>query len=410
MKVAFLLRKFPVLSETFILEQIVALLELGVEVDIYALLKGDNRQIHPLTREYRLLQRTQFPPLPCPPSNAIFRLFKAPQLFWMTGFNFPLRPQLKSLNILKYKRQAFFLNLLYFASIFSTRQVYDIIHCHFGMYGLLGVDLKDLGLIDGKVITSFHGIDIHVYPKQCGPSVYQRLFNQGDFFTVNSDFTKDCLIRLGCPENKITKLPVGLRTQLYSHVINKISTGIVQLLTVARLTEKKGIEYSIRAVYHLYQRFPNIRYDIVGEGPLQNSLTQLISDLNAESYIHLVGLCNQVELRQRYANTDIFILASITATDGDMEGQGLVLQEAQASGIPVISTWHNGIPEGILVNQSGFLVPERDVEALTERLAYLIAHPKQRQQMGATGQTFVRHAFDINNLNQQLLNLYENLL
>jgi colanic acid/amylovoran biosynthesis glycosyltransferase len=117
-----------------------------------------------------------------------------------------------------------------------------------------------------------------------------------------------------------------------------------------------------------------------------------------------------VQLRQLYAQADIFLLASVTAADGDMEGQGIVLQEAQASSVPIISTWHNGIPEGVLVDESAFLVPERDVEALTDRLAYLVTHADQRRRMGKTGQVFVGQHFSIAVLTEQLLSIYQRLI
>ena len=179
---------------------------------------------------------------------------------------------------------------------------------------------------------------------------------------------------------------------------------------MARLIEKKGVEYGIRAVCRLHKQFPAIRYTIVGDGPLRDSFMQLIHELQATDYIHLVGTCNQNELRRRYARTDVFLLPSVTAANGDMEGQGLVLQEAQASGVPVVSTWHNGIPEGMIADGSGFLVPERDIEALTERLAYLVTHSKRRQQMGDVGRAFVQRCFDVRHLNHQLLALYTELL
>lgn len=408
MKIAFLLRKFPVLSETFILDQIVGLIERGIDVDIYALFEGDRRESHPLLEAYNLFERTHFPSVPCSEA-ALLRIARSLQLFFAAD-SAPLVQQINSLNISKYGRQARLLHLLYFSSIFNGRQTYDIIHCHFGMYGLVGVDLRDLGLLKGKVVTSFHGMDVHVYPKLHGSNTYQRLFAQGDLFTVNSDFTGKCLIQLGCSEKKIVKLPVGLRTEQYTTNFGKEKTDTINILTVARLTEKKGLEYSIRAIAQLHSQFPHIRYNIVGDGNLKQPLVQLIHDLQATNYIQLLGSRNQVELRQLYAQTDIFVLASVTATDGDMEGQGLVLQEAQASGIPVVSTWHNGIPEGVLVNQSAFLVPEKNTNALAEKLAYLIDHPAQRQQMGQTGKAFVKRCFDIQILNDQLLALYQSIL
>ena len=410
MRVAFLLRKFPVLSETFILDQIVGLIDRGVEVDIYAVFEGDWAHCHPLVEAYGLCDRTYFPPVPFSP-RVIPRLLRAPQLLGRPQAA-PLAAQLKSLNVFKYRFQALFLHLLYLSSRLNGTQHYDIIHCHFGMYGLVGVDLRDLGLISGKIVTSFHGMDIHVYPRRHGRGVYRRLFAQGDLFTVNSHFTGSKLKALGCPADKIVKLPVGLNTQLYgtAGVERPSADGPVRLLTVARLTEKKGLEYSIRAVANLAKAHPHIRYDIVGVGPLQTALTQLIASIKADAYIHLLGQRNQVELRALYNQADIFVLASVTAADGDMEGQGLVLQEAQASGLPVVSTWHNGIPEGVLVNESAFLVPERQVEPLTERLAYLVSQPAQRQRLDQAGQTFVRQTFDIALLTDQLLTLYKGLL
>lgn len=294
--------------------------------------------------------------------------------------------------------------------MFETVQTYDFIHCHFGMYGLIGVDLRDLGLIKGKVVTSFHGMDIHVYPKSSGPSVYKRLFSQGDLFTVNSNFTGECLIKLGCPSEKISKLPVGLRTNEYTTGTNSCGDSTVQVLTVARLVEKKGIEYGIKAIASLHKQSSQIRYEIVGNGPLKSSLNRLIQQLEATEYIGLVGTRTQVELRQLYTKSDIFLLPSVTASNGDMEGQGLVLQEAQASGLPVVSTQHNGIPEGVLVDKSGFLVPERDVEALAINIAKLASNPELRRSMGLAGRRFVCQHFDIKHLNAQLLSLYKNIL
>jgi colanic acid/amylovoran biosynthesis glycosyltransferase len=411
MKVAFLLRKFPALSETFILDQIVGLIERGIEVDIYSLFKGEDDDVHPLLIKYNLLNRTHFPKYPCP-ENLFLRAIQSFRLF--TPYQLvDFKKQIKCLNFYKYRRQAILLHLLFFSTAFEKKMSYDIIHCHFGMYGLVGIDLRTLGFFQGKVVTSFHGMDIHVYPKQNGLSVYRRLFKKGDLFTVNSDFTKRCLMNLGCPENKISKLPVGLRIREY-HPKAKTSEynhqDQIQILTVARLTEKKGLDYSVAAVAKLHRNFPNIQYKIVGQGDRFEHLTQLIKNLRATDYIHLLGSRNQVELRNLYYFSDIFVLASITASNGDMEGQGLVLQEAQASGLPVVSTLHNGIPEGVINNHSGFLVPEKDVDAIAEKLKILILSPSQRFFMGLNGREYVRKTFDLNLLNSKLLKLYQGLL
>jgi colanic acid/amylovoran biosynthesis glycosyltransferase len=118
----------------------------------------------------------------------------------------------------------------------------------------------------------------------------------------------------------------------------------------------------------------------------------------------------QDEVRELYADSHIFILSSVTAANGDREGQGLVLQEAQAMGLPVLSTLHNGIPDGVLDGESGFLVPEKDADALAEKLTYLIENPENWPEMGLAGRKFVEERYDINKLNDRLVKIYEQIL
>ncbi len=100
----------------------------------------------------------------------------------------------------------------------------------------------------------------------------------------------------------------------------------------------------------------------------------------------------------------------IQAENGDQEGQGLVLQEAQASGLPILTTDHNGFSESIVPDESGFLVPERDVEALSDRLTYLLEHSNIWSKMGRAGRKYVEEKYDITKLNRQLIGLYEQII
>jgi colanic acid/amylovoran biosynthesis glycosyltransferase len=114
-------------------------------------------------------------------------------------------------------------------------------------------------------------------------------------------------------------------------------------------------------------------------------------------------------VRQAYATAHIFVLASVTGADGNTESQGMVLQEAQAVGLPVVCTNHNGFPESILNGRSGFLVPERDVDALVERLIYLIERPEIWLEMGWVGRTYVEQDYDIEKRNDALVEVYRQL-
>ncbi len=149
--------------------------------------------------------------------------------------------------------------------------------------------------------------------------------------------------------------------------------------------EKKGLEYSIKAVANLVRQFPKLEYTIVGDGYLRQDLSLLIERLNLQKNIMLVGWKTQEDVRRLLARSHIFILASVLGSDGDFEGQGMVLQEAQAMGLPVVCTNHNGFPESVLDGQSGFLVPERDADALSARLAELMGRPNSWPEFGLKG-------------------------
>lgn len=407
MRIAFILGTFPKLSETFILNQITGLIDRGHEVDIFADKPGETTIVHEDITRYRLLERTFYTPRfdLRQPTGRRTRLTSSLRACWRGR-----RALVGSLNAFRYGKRAGELKLLRMAMPFLGRLPYDIIHCHFGGQGLKGVMLRDIGAISGKLITTFHGRDAHVFSRVKGEDLYRDLFRQSDCLTVNTNFTAQKLRQLGCPADKIVKLPVGLDLRRFCrHPELPNPSAPVRLLTIGRLVEKKGIEYSIRAVAKIARIHPNISYRIVGEGQLRPSIEKLIAELRLTDKVTLLGARTQHEVCTLLANSDIFILASVAAADGDHEGQGLALQEAQAMGLPVVSTLHNGIPEGVLDGRSGYLVPERDADALAERLAYLVEHPKLWLEMGRAGRAFVEQHYDINKLNDRLVEIYNTL-
>jgi len=287
---------------------------------------------------------------------------------------------------------------------------FDIIHCHFGPNGVRALGLKEMG-IRGKIITTFHGYDANRYPITAGKDVYERLFKEGDIFTANTNYTRSQVVSLGCQESKIRILPVGLNLDKFTFKPRIIEPQeSVKILTVGRLVEKKGHQYVIKALKKLIAKYPNITYLIAGDGDLKDSLRSLVAELGLEQHVQFLGALDQDEVLDIYQQADIFVLASVTAFDGDREGQALVLQEAQAMRLPVISTFHNGIPDGVLDGKSGFLVPEKDSEALAKRLRYLIENPQEWERIGKCGHDFVCTNYDIRNLNQRLFELYQEIL
>jgi colanic acid/amylovoran biosynthesis glycosyltransferase len=407
MKIAFIVSVFPKLSETFILSQITGLLDLGHEVEIFAMYDPHEEKKHLNIEKYHLMVHAHYCAMPerIPP-----RVLKGIFLTIKNLFKCPLRT-IKSLNVIKYGKHALSLEFLYMLNAFTdSNKTFDIVHCHFGPNGALGAFLKDIG-IPGKYITSFHGYDVNSYPNIVGNDVYKDLFSKGDLFTCNTNFTKQRVMELGCDESKITILAVGLDIQKFNFSIKTINDNEpIKILTVARLVEKKGHEYAIKAIAKVVNKHSNVIYLIAGDGPLRNQLQSLVTQLEIDKYVQFLGDVRSDEVINLYHKSHIFILPSVTAADGDREGQGLVLQEAQAAGLPVISTLHNGIPDGVLDGISAFLVPERDPEALANKLEYLISRPELWPSMGQEGRRFVEGKYNINNLNEQLAKIYLNLL
>lgn len=409
MRVAFLVADFPCLSETFILNQATGLLDQGHEVDIFTDHVQDWSAVHPDVTKYRLWERTYA--MPELPKNYLWRVIQG---VWLGLKHFPQAPRLigRSLNILAYGEQALNLWLLYTAVALVNRpHTYDIVHCQFGTQGYRGLAFKRLLQPRPKLLVMFRGFDISCYVRAGGDRVYRQLFQHVDYCLANCDFFRRRVIDLGCPPDQIAVHFSGLDVQKFQFRPRHLAPGSpIRLATTGRLVEKKGLEYAIRAVAQVAQYHPDLRYFILGDGPLRADLEQLIHELNAASFIHLVGWKNESGIVEILDTCHLFIAPSVTAADGDQDAPINVLKEAMAMGLPVISTTHGGIPELIEDGISGFLVPERDAVALATKLEYLLACPERWPEMGRAGRAFVDRHFNLCSLNDRLVQRYQQLL
>jgi len=403
MKIAFIVSQFPALSESFIVQQIIGLLEMGHNVQIVSFGNSHQIQIQKEVQEYDLIPRTTYI---CIPDNKMQLRFRG----FICLLECFLRNPRATLNLLSYFRKIKCFHYLdLFLARFFLRYSVDIIHAHFGPNGIQSLCAKWMGL-KSKHITSFHGYDVSVYIRQNGTSVYEQLFSLGDRFTYNSQSTKDKLLSLGCPPHKMTKLPMGISLKAIPFKERTLSQGdTIRLLSVGRLVEMKGREYAIKAIAQLKGKY-NIHYDIVGDGPLREDLKKMVTDLGLDNIIQFRGWTDSDTLEMLYNQAHLFVHPSVTSSDGNQEGQGVVLVEAQAHGIPVIATRHGAFPDSLLDGQSGFLVPEKDVKALADKIEFLIANPQMWPQLGRTGRRFIEECFDAAMLNKKLEEIYADLL
>ena len=179
--------------------------------------------------------------------------------------------------------------------------------------------------------------------------------------------------------------------------------GVTRMVSVARLVEKKGLAYALQAMARLVRQHPAFAYTIVGDGPLRPELEALAADLGLSRRVRFAGWRGPEEVRRILAAGQIFIAPSVTADNGDAEGVPVAMMEAMAVGLPVLGTVHSGIPELVADGVSGYLVPERDADALAAQLERLLSSPASWPVMGRAGRTRVEREFNIERLNDRLV-------
>ena len=427
LKIAVFVEAFPVASETFILRQITGLLQLGHEVHIYANSKGDENVMHESISRYRLLDRVTY--VDGPPESIRWEMPVTPlrEKTWPPGSEHSVSNSARLVRALpalircalsaprsmctlldgdQYGYRAQSLSGIYrLRTLLNEGGGFEVLHAHFGPVGNSFRFARSL--FGAPLVVSFHGYDFSTVPRKEGRNVYDSLFRTSDIVTANSEYTRMRLTGLGCPNAKIRNLPVGFNPDDFTFIARRLEPGKpVRILTVARLVEIKGYDYMLRALAELRNQAANIRYDIVGDGPLRESLQALTAELGLSDIVYFHGARSEEDVRELLSEAHLFMLCSVSV-NGDEEGQGLVLQEAQACGLPIIATRHGAFCEGIAPENHYWLVPERDPAGLALKLQNLIEANGQWPIIGIAGRSFVENRYDIRALNQNLVEIYD---
>lgn len=347
LKILFVVGSFPSNTQTFILNQMTGLIDLGHEITIFA-------------RNHRY--------------------------------------DIKNSLVDKYELRS----KVYVDQLPDEKREYDIILCQFGTLGKNFFKEGHNYDIKGKVVTFFRGHDAR--PKHFvseGP--YKTLFEKGDCFLPVCNFFKNEMIKAGCDSNKIFVVHSAIDLDKFEFKPRKLSENRpIKIIMVGRLVEKKGTFYAIEAVSELINKGLNVEFNIIGGGPLESELINLINILGHSDKIHLLGTCSHAEVVNHLQKSHIFILPSIVTNKGDREGIPNALKEAMAVGLPVISTDHSGVLELVTDEESGYLVPERNSKKLAKKLSYLIKHPELWKKFGRNGRRSIKKFFNIKKENLKL--------
>lgn len=419
MKIAFIIGRWPSNSHTAVLNQVIELNNLGLEAKTFFSFNIDEKKSKELPKgllDYNLnksviyIKQPNFSRYKNKLANKFYIFLTVIPYLFKTFFYSP-KILFKSLFKKEYGEHKKSFKIIYaIQNLLNKKLEFDIIHCQYTPWGIWGAIFIDLGLISGKLVTSFRGYGINDIPKSKPHDFYYFLIKKCNVFTSNTEYTKKNAIKLGFPEDKIQIIHTSLHLNKYvikNRKYNKDET--FNILTAASLKEVKGLKYSIKAIKIVIDKFPDIKikYKIAGTGELKDTLRNLIKSNNLEQNVELLGFVNHDELIKIYDKAHLFILPSVTTSNGNREGQGLVVQEAQACGIPVIGTNSGGIPEGFINNKTGFIVEEKKSNEIAEKIVVFINNPEYITKFGEAGRRFVEENFNIKRETKKLVELYK---
>ncbi len=288
---------------------------------------------------------------------------------------------------------------------------YDLIHAHFGttaVYALPYVLRHDL-----PFVVTFWGNDISVLlgtqrfnPKNWRYLAYRRaIMNRADAMICVSKEMSEFVREMSERPDAIRVWSHGIDLDRFHPLPHE--NPVPEIVMVGRFTEKKGHAYAIRAFANVIDAGREAHLTLIGSGVLESRCRRLVRELAIEDHVTFTGVLTPEEVAERLPAADVALVPSIVARNHDREGSPTVAKEASACGTPVVGTYHAGLPAIVEDGETGFLVPERHVEALTDRLLRLLDAPDLRTRMGRAARNKMEREFALDDRVAELERLYD---
>lgn len=280
---------------------------------------------------------------------------------------------------------------------FFEEQDIIAIHAHHGSHGqeILPVCEK----YNIPLIVSIRGRDGSDRPEifEKNAKRYSALNKHGAHYYPVCQYLAEGLRRLGIPAENMHVLYGGIELDLFPYSNRTLPTeGEIRVLSVGRLVDKKGFVTLIKAFKHIYSQYPNARLHIIGSGEDEKRIKSTIAEYNLKDVVILRGAMDSKQVSAELKKAHIFCLASQTAKNGDIEGIPNALKEAMASGLPVVSTRHAGIPELIEHLRTGYLAPEKNEMELAKGIQFFIENPDIWTDYTERARKVIEEKFDVN--------------
>ena len=402
LRIAFMVTNFPKISEIFLLNQALALMDRGHEVHVHALTDPGEERVQPGTE--RLLEKNRVR-VAGMPRGALARIAALPGLLARN------RPGnvLRCLDPLRFGAEALTLrNLFRLDAERGGPLDYDIVHAQMGSVARQCVMLRQAGLLPAPLVCSFRGSDLSRYLAHGIPGAYRAVFREAAWCLPVAARWVGVLETLGCPPEKIRHLPSGIPTARIPRrpAGRRGGADFPRIISACRLERYKGIHYGLDAFRLLLDRWPGARYDIFGDGPERAALERQASRLDIGHRVTWHGAAAHAEILAALAKADLHWFTTVTLADGRTEGVPNILKESQAAGLPAVAFAHPGVDEVVLPGETGMIVREGDAAALAEVSARLLAEADLALRMGALAAQRARRTFDIEQTTDRLEALY----
>lgn len=399
-RVAYIVSRFPKITETFVLYEMKALEELGARVELFPLLHQPPGPRHAEAAAYE--ERAHFAPFlswQVLRANAK-RMFAAPAHYFRTWWEVVSGTR----GSLKFCAGAvvYFPKCVAFAERMEALGV-DHVHAHFANHPALAALIVHR-LSDIPYSFTAHGSDLHVDRTMLPTKVASA-----SFVVAVSAYNKE-LIATDCGEHERDKIVVihcGTDSSAFGRRADtgdaktenrsgdRIADHGLRIVCVASLEEVKGHRFLIRACHLLAGRDVDVHLDLVGDGALRSEVEALIEELDLGGRVTLHGAVSRPVVGRILTDADVFVLASHPTRSGRREGIPVALMEAMMSELPVVASALSGIPELVDDGRTGYLVPSGDPEALADRLECFVGEPELRRAFGRAGRAKVEAEFDI---------------
>jgi len=365
MKILYILSTFPVLSQTFILNEITCLIDLGHEVKIVSLYKPKDKKVHEKVKKYNLLKKTYYL---IDKKYSRLEIFEKGSKELLENKLLSKEEKFKLLDLCYDKKHgreiAFrrFLGCLDVIRIIKEKKIKHI-HCHFAKENVkMAYVLNQIIKIPYTFTT--HAYDIFI---ESNKDIKKWADGAKKVITISNYNKKYMNENFGVDEDKIEVIHCGIELDKFRSVDYNKSNKL-NILSIARLVEKKGIRYLIEACKILKEKGICFNCNILGDGKLKKEFQKLVNLYNLNRNVNFKGCVTQEEVLREFKKCVVFSLPCVEAKNGDKDGIPVSLMEAMAMEIPTISTDITGIPELIEDGANGIVVPQKDSKALAEAI------------------------------------------